>query len=229
MAFKNKYAPKTLDDLVIDAANLRVLKLMASQQLKDHLLLEGTNGTGKTSIIELLPTLTFGTNYQIEEVMGHKDFVINESVLNKWDNFISWGRFQDQASYILINEIDKITANLPLFWQWLDTNRECVTVIGTTNQVLAINKALRSRMKCLSLKPVTAINMLPRAQQIFASESLSIDEAYLLSELKAVEASGDIRKYLERMELVAIAIRSGEVNADGVLATTPQPSLKRVK
>ena len=81
MAFKNKYAPKTLDDLVIDAANLRVLKLMASQQLKDHLLLEGTNGTGKTSIIELLPTLTFGTNYQIEEVMGHKDFVINESVL----------------------------------------------------------------------------------------------------------------------------------------------------
>ena len=229
MAFKNKYSPKTLDDLVIDAANLRVLKLMASQQLKDHLLLEGTNGTGKTSIIELLPTLTFGTNYQIEEAMGHKDFVINESVLNKWDNFISWGRFQDQASYILINEIDKITANLPLFWQWLDTNRERVTVIGTTNQVLAINKALRSRMKCLSLKPVTAINMLPRAQQIFASEGLSIDEAYLLSELKAVEASGDIRKYLERMELVAIAIRSGEVNADGVLATTLKRSLKRVK
>ena len=57
----------------------------------------------------------------------------------------------------------------------------------------------------------------------------SVQYVPLLSELKAVEASGDIRKYLERMELVAIAIRSGEVNADGVLATTPQPSLKRVK
>jgi hypothetical protein len=84
-------------------------------------------------------------------------------------------------------------------------------------------------MKCLSLKPVTAINMLPRALQIFASEGLSIDESYLLSELKAVDAFGDIRKYLERMELVAIAIRSGEVDADGVLSTTPQRSLKRVK
>jgi replication-associated recombination protein RarA len=146
-----------------------------------------------------------------------------------WDYFISFNSSQQIASYVVINEIDKIKRNLPLFWQWLDTRREQVTVIGTTNKFLAIDQAMRSRMKCLTLQPVRAIDMLPRALQIMKAENLAIDETYLLSELQAVERLGDVRKYMERLELVAIALGTGAISPQGIQVPAAPRTMKRVK
>jgi len=229
MAFNSKYHPTALSDLVIEPDNLAILRLFENQSLKDHLLLEGTNGTGKTTITTLLPKLIHGTNYQVDEVWGHEDFVIDGSCVSKWDNFISFNCVQQIAPYVVINEIDKIKHNLPLFWQWLDLRREEVTVIGTTNKFLAIDQALRSRMKCLTLQPVRAIDMLPRALQIIQAEGLAVDKAYLLSELQAVERSGDIRKYMERLALVAIGLRTGAISPQGIQSSPAVRAIQRVK
>jgi replication-associated recombination protein RarA len=229
MAFNNKYDPKSLNDLVIDPNNLDILRLLANQAIKNHLLLEGTNGTGKTTITTLLPELIHGGNFSVEEVPGHEDFVIDSDCLCKWDNFVGFNRAQKIASYVVINEIDRIKRNLPLFWQWLDIRRDDVTVIGTTNKLLAVEKPMRSRMKCLSLQPIKAVEMLPRALQILQAENLRIDKAYLLSELQAVEHTQDIRKYMERLELVAIGLRAGAINPQGIQASQAPRMIKRVK
>jgi replication-associated recombination protein RarA len=229
MAFNGKYNPTQLSDLVIEPDNLAILRLFENQSLKNHLLLEGTNGTGKTTITSLLPKLIHGDNHQVEEVWGHEDFVIDSVCVSMWDNIISFNSSQQIASYVVINEIDKIKRNLPLFWQWLDTRREQVTVIGTTNKFLAIDQAMRSRMKCLTLQPVRAIDMLPRALQIMKAENLAIDETYLLSELQAVERLGDVRKYMERLELVAIALGTGAISPQGIQVPAAPRTMKRVK
>jgi replication-associated recombination protein RarA len=229
MAFNHRYDPKSLDDLVIDSNNKRILELFVTKELTDHLLLEGSNGTGKTTVTKLLPVLTCGQNQQVEDVKGSEDFVIDEYVLYGWDNFIGLCRVQGLAPYIVIDEIDKIKKNLPLFWQWLDTRRGQVTVIGTTNQLVAIPRPMRSRMRCLTLMPVRAVEMLPRAEDIFREEGLRASKPFLLQELSLVESSADIRKYMERLELVAIALRAGVVRPH-VNATASKPApFKRVK
>lgn len=229
MAFNNKYHPTALNDLVIEPDNLAILRLLEDRSLRDHLLLEGTNGTGKTTITTLLPKLIHGANYQVDEVWGNEDFMIDSSCVSNWDNFISFNSVQQIAPYVVINEIDKIKHNLPLFWQWLDLRREEVTVIGTTNKFFAIDQALRSRMKCLTLQPVRAIDMLPRALQIIQAEGLVVDKAYLLSELRTVERSGDIRKYMERLELIAIGLRTGAISPQGIQSSPAVRIIKRVK
>ncbi len=229
MAFNNKYDPKTLDDLVIDKNNLQILRLMTSQLIKDHLLLEGANGTGKSTITDLLPKLTHGQNYQVENIKAHEDFVIDKDVLLCWENFCGLARAQGDAAYIVIDEIDTIKKNHALFWQWLDTRRGTVTVIGTTNRLMAVPKAMRSRMKCLTFKPVKTIAMLPRAREIMKAENLVVNDNYLLSELTAVQSFGDIRKYMERLELVAVALRMGAIDSQGYQVAPSPRLLTRVK
>lgn len=229
MAFNGKYDPKTLDDLVIDPDNKYILELIASQTLKKSLILDGTNGTGKSTITKILPELTHGENYQIEKVRGNKNFVIDQQRLDAWLNIYSFNKFQGHATYIVIDEIDKIERDVPLFWQWLEDWEPSITVIGTTNRLLAIDKAIRSRAKCLTLQPIKAVDMLPRAKAIMQAEELTIDDSYLLSELKVVESLGDIRKYMERLELVAIGLRTGRINPQGQTLTPKRSMMRRVK
>jgi DNA polymerase III delta prime subunit len=229
MAFNGKYDPKTLDDLVIDPTNKHVLELMIAGKLQDHLLLEGANGTAKSTIAELLPRLKHGSAYQIEHVLGHEDFEISQQTLDLWAAQQAWCRINHEACYIVIDEIDTIEHGLSLLWQWLDGRRDCVTVIGTTNKLMAIPKAMRSRMKCLTFRPVKAIDMLPRALQIIQAEGLEVNKAYLLSELQAVEGSGDIRKYMERLALVAIGLRTGAISPQGIQSSPAVRAIHRVK
>jgi len=210
MAFNKKYDPQNLNDLVIDVNNKDILEMYKNSLIKDHLLLEGTNGTGKSTITKLLPELTHGNNFQVLNVYGSSTFVIDEKVLANWDNFCSWCQFNGCGAYIVIDEIDRILRHHSLLWQWLDLRINQVIVIGTTNRLMAIPKALRSRMKCLTLAPISAVEMLPRAIAIMRSENISIQSATLLTELKLIESLGDIRKYMERLERIAITYRSSQ-------------------
>lgn len=229
MAFGNRYDPKTLDDLVIEPNNKRVLQMMVAGHLSDHLILEGTNGTAKSTIAKLLPRLKHGEDHDIEHVKACADFEINQKLLDRWQNLQALSRISGKAQYFVIDEVDTLKNNLPLLWQWLDEWRAHVTVIGTTNRLMAIPRALRSRSKVLTFKPVKAVDMLPRARFILQSEGLDVSEAFLLNELQSVESFGDIRKYMERLELVCCSIR--EDNAAAAMQTPPKKRLnmRRVK
>ena len=196
MAFNGKYDPKTLNDLVIDPSNKRVLEMMVAGTIQDHLLLEGVNGTAKSTIAGLLPRLKHGDDHQVENVRCYEGFVIDQKMLDSWQNFYGWCRANRERAYIIIDEIDTLEKNLSLFWQWLDQRRDCVTVIGTTNKLMAVPRAMRSRMKCLTFRPLKAVDMLPRAAVIMQAEGVVVDQALLLAELEAVEALGGYSQIL---------------------------------
>lgn len=229
MAFFGKYDPKTLDDLVIDPNNKTVLEMMVAGQLQDHLLLEGTNGTAKSTIAELLPRLKHGEDYQIENVRCYEGFVIDQKMLDSWLNFYGLCRANHDAAFIIIDEINTLQINLSLFWQWLDQRRDCITVIGTTNKLMAVPRAMRSRMRCLTFRAVKAIDMLPRARFIMQSEGIVIDDGHLLAELGAIESTGDLRKYMQRLELLVHGIRSGSIATQSQAGEIKQSSIRRVK
>jgi replication-associated recombination protein RarA len=229
MAFNGKYDPQTLDDLVIEPNNKWVLEMMVKGLLNDHLILEGTNGTAKSTIAKLLPGLKHGQNYDIEHVKAHSGLVIDQWLLDQWQNIQAWSRVAGRAQYIMIDEIDTLGNHLSLFWQWLDEWRGHVTLIGTTNKVMAIPRALRSRAKVLTLKPVKAVDMLPRARFIMKSEGLDVSESFLLSELESVESLGDIRKYMERLECVYLNLCAGNLATPTPTLSNKRPKMRRVK
>lgn len=226
MAFSGRYDPSTLDDLVIDSDNREVLEMFVEQKLTGHLILEGTNGTGKTSIVNLLPKLRCPDGHNLIEVYGDSKFQLNQKLLEDWDRMIAYSRFYSGPLFIVINEIEQIASTTPLFWQWLDTKVGAVTVIGTTNRLMVVPKALRSRMRCLSFQPVTASAMMDRAREIMQSEGVLISDADLLRELESVEMFGDIRKYLDRLEIVAALYSPSAPNA--YVSTKPAPASSKV-
>jgi replication-associated recombination protein RarA len=229
MAFNGKYDPKTLDDLVIDPNNKRVLEMIVAGRLQDHLLLEGTNGTAKSTIANLLPKLKHGEDYEIAHVKAYEGFVIDQKLLDKWINIHGWCRGNQDATYIVIDEIDTLDKNHSLFWQWLDQWRDRITVIGTTNKLMAVPRAMRSRMNCLTFRPVKAIDMLPRAKVIMQSEGITIDDAALLAELVAIVSLGDIRKYMHQLERLVHDFRSVALVSKAPAIPTTKPIIKRVK
>ena len=229
MAFNDKYDPQTLDDLVIESNNKMVLEMMVKGLLSDHLILEGTNGTAKSTIAKLLPRLRHGQDYDIEHVKAHSGLVIDQNLLNQWQNIQAWSRVAGRAQYIMIDEIDTLGDKLSLFWQWLDEWRGHVTLIGTTNKVMAIPRALRSRAKVLTFKPVKAVDMLPRARFVMQSEGLDVSDSFLLNELQSVESLSDIRKYMERLEYVCVNLRAGNLVAPTQTPSNKRPKMRRVK
>lgn len=229
MAFNGRYDPHSLDDLVIDPYNKRVLEMMVSGQLRDHLLLEGTNGTAKSTIAALVPRLKHGEDCEVEHVKAFPGFALDQALLDKWVNMYSWNRINGNAFYLVIDEIDTIDKNHSLFWQWLDQWRDRIAVIGTTNKLMAVPRAMRSRMKCLTFRPLKAVDMLPRAAVIMRGESVVVDDARLLAELVTVEALGDIRKYLERLEVLVHDVRAGSIVPKAQTTHAHRPVIQRVK
>jgi replication-associated recombination protein RarA len=94
---------------------------------------------------------------------------------------------------------------------------------------MAVPKAIRSRMKCLTLKPITALQMFPRAQAIMQAENVTIQSAKLLKELELIESIGDIRKYMERLELIAIGNQSMQSSSMNMSNIFNKHGMKRVK
>lgn len=74
-----KYKPQTLSDVIYpNIAVERRIAGYATGQLEGHLLLWGPNGTGKTTVADLLPYAISGQNACIED----KDF---DELLSKKD------------------------------------------------------------------------------------------------------------------------------------------------
>ena len=222
MAFSDRYDPKTLDELVLVNPHNRVyLEHFVHQRIKSHLLMVGTNGTGKTSIANLIPTLIHGVgNFNLIKVAGDPSFEFKPSVLQIWDRHIDFSNFYNGPLFVIIDEIDKIKYGLPLLWQWLDLRKDVATVLVTTNEYFAVTKALRSRMHVLQFGPITARQMLPRALEIMRAEAVPISDQDLLAELQSVEHLGDVRKYMERLEFLALELRAQIAPAEA----TPAPS-----
>ena len=210
MAFSNRYDPKTLDDLVLANPQNRVyLDHFVHQRIKGHLLMVGTNGTGKTSIANLIPMLTHGAqNFNLITVAGDPSFEFKPRVLQIWDRHISFSHLYNGPLFVIIDEIDKIKHGLPLLWQWMDLRKDVATVLVTTNEYFAVTKALRSRMHVLQFGPITAQHMLPRAREIMRAESVPISDQDLLTELQSVEHLMDVRKYMARLEFLALELRA---------------------
>ena len=195
------YPPLALNDLVVSDQGIKeFLEDYTKGYVVNNLLLVGNNGTGKSTIAKLLPTLVEGHNPHFDELQGTEGFDVNGAV-TKLENIKHFAGLLDQKyHYIIFNELDKVKTNLAAFWQLMDAWGDRVVMIATANDYNKIDPCMRSRFKVVNLPPIKAKDFLPRAMEIFGKEKVNLKSDYMLEQLKLIEDFGDIRKYVDLLK-----------------------------
>ncbi len=135
-----KYFPKTWDDLILPT---RIKRILTENRDKSgyRLLLHSSPGTGKTTTARLICQ---GTDNEVMYLSGSNDFNI-ETFRSKVMSFSGGMSVLRKQKTVIIDECENIRNNIfDAFKILLD---QCVKVnfIFITNEVEAVNEAIRSR------------------------------------------------------------------------------------
>lgn len=223
--FLTKYEPASIDDIVFASEyNKQIIDLYAAGQKHGHLLLWGSQGSGKSSIASLLPKTIEQTDFTLHKIHASKIKNINE-LLKHMESLRDWSRFYGgrfNRYYLVVEELAFSHDNCSRFWTEIERIQSDSMVIITTNEPMKVDRSIRSRCECLEIQPASASQFLARAKWIVNQEGFDIDDANLLKVLLEVENLRDNRKYLQRLETVIglqrVAMEKAAVldNSEGV-------------
>lgn len=217
----DKYKPTNLGEVIYpnEAVRIRIQAYM-SGQLEGNLLLWGPNGTGKTSVADLLPQYISGSDAQVDT-----DF---ESILKRNDlggyiaNSCSVADLCGHKKYFMVfHEFDNVASNVNELWTAMDKHSDKLMVIITTNNPMSVHKSLRSRCDEIHFPALSARQVLPRAQKLLGAEGVNLPDTQVLHYLEQIEHFGDLRKYFSKLDEILLLSRMG-----AILPPTPSTSNK---
>jgi replication-associated recombination protein RarA len=228
MSFALKYAPKTLDEVVLGGITLKnkLAEYINGRDLKP-LILHGGVGTGKTTIANLLPHAIEGKKAEVTRLKAVEFNSINDVMQTFEDHTMFYQVFtinDQKRNYIISNEINFTPKAAIAFRDVIDDMIGHTQFIFTTNYIDQVDIALRDRSSCLVVPPVTAKDWLPRAQWILQQEGIALPDDQLLKVLSAqLQISSSNRKLLERLEDFVRSVRNPPSNPGGVIVEVPMP------
>ena len=191
-----KYAPNDLDELIYQNIGVeRRVKGYASKQLEGHIILHGPNGTGKTTLANLLVKQIGNQNPEVERKEAD-EFLAQPDLKKSLKQASAYAAMTTSEKFFLIlNEFDYSKKNLNKFWTALDACGSGVMAIITTNQPMDVHPSIRSRCDVIEMPGVCAEAALQRIQYCLSMEGVNLPDAQVLHYLKLQEQFLDLRRY----------------------------------
>lgn len=210
MKCEDKYAPTNLNEVIYPTQAVeRRIKAYAAGQLEGHVMLYGPNGTGKTTVANLLVRTIGGTNARLEDC-DVEELLAKPKLRDYLRNASAWSRITAGDKYFLIlNEFDYAKRGVNKLWTALDECGDDVMAIITTNNPMSIDRAVRSRFDMIEFAGIAAQAALPRIQYALKAEGLVLPDAQVLHYLKQIEHMMDMRKYFGKADDMLLLHRSG--------------------
>ena len=210
MKCENKYAPTNLNEVIYPSLAVeRRIKGYAAGQLEGHVMLYGPNGTGKTTVANLLVRAIGGKNARLEDC-DIEELLAKPKLRDYLRNASAWARIAPGDKYFLIlNEFDYAKRGVNKLWTALDECGDGAMAIITTNNPTSIDRAVRSRFDMIEIPGVSARAALPRIQHALNAEGLALPDPQVLFYLQEVEHMMDLRKYFKKADELLYLQRNG--------------------
>jgi len=204
-----KYAPNQLDEVIYPNVGVeRRINGYATKQLEGHIILHGPNGTGKTSLANLLVKEIGNQHPEIER--KDADELLAQLDLKKYlKQAAAYAAMTTSEKFFLIlNEFDYSKKNLNKFWTALDACGSGVMAIITTNQPMDVHPSVRSRCDVIEMPGVCAEAALQRIQYCLSMEGVNLPDAQVLHYLKLQEQFLDLRRYFRLADQIIYLIKN---------------------
>ena len=194
--------PRTIDEVVgqqhLLGQGAPLRRLIESDRVSS-VLLWGPPGTGKTTIAELIASMTYKHFERLSAVTaGVKD--VREIIESAERRLLLDGR----STVVFIDEIHRFTTNQQdALLHAVESGVLALVGATTENPAFSVNPALRSRSSVFALTAVGEQDIVEVLRRAAHAESVSIDEEALA--LIARRCTGDVRQALTSFE-VAISL-----------------------
>jgi len=200
MPFTEKYRPKTLNDILSQSSNIKILYECMKNERLPHMLFYGPSGTGKTSSIMALCKEYFGEHYKsmILELNGSDDRGINV-IRTQIKNFAKVKNLfcgcNDKPKIVILDEADSLTIDAQfalrrVIEKYTSNVRFCL-ICNYINRVIP---AVQSRCMIFKFPKLKMENMIERIEEILSNENLVMKKDSIMNICRF--AQGDFRKIL---------------------------------
>ena len=205
-----KYSPTNLSEVIYpNIAVERRIQGYATGQLEGHMILHGPNGTGKTTLANLLVRAIGGEDAVVES-NEHDELLDKRDLRGYLRQAAALARLTTSGKHFMVlNEFDTAKKKLSQFWTAMDACGDGVMVIMTTNKPMEIDPSIRSRCDLVEMPAISAAAALARVQFILQAEGLQLGSAQVLEYLLKRERWGDLRKYFGLADELLYMQRSG--------------------
>lgn len=197
-----KYRPNTLDNVLSQDYNIKILKESLRNNQIQHMLFYGPAGTGKTSTILALSKEYYGTYYKdmILELNGSDDRGINTirtqiKLFSRIKNLMH----PDKPKIIILDEADSLTYDAQfalrrVMEQYTNNVRFCL-ICNYLNKLIP---AIQSRCTLFKFSTIEYDKIYHKLQTIIIEEKLKIPKKSL--DMIIELSNGDFRKSLNFIE-----------------------------
>lgn len=198
--FVDKYRPKTFGEYVWkdDKIKNKIVEYVTAGAVP-HLLFAGTQGTGKTSLANVILHELHIPKADILWIPASRERKI-EDIQNKIGNFVNtWAFGPTGIKYVILDELDSVS---PAAQKMLRTDMEVysanVRFIATCNYVNKIIPAIRSRFQEFLFKSVDVTEFTVRLVEILNGEKIEFDFDLLENFVNATYP--DLRKCINLLQ-----------------------------
>ena len=193
-----KYAPKTLDDIILSKENRAFLEDVKKKQEVPNLMLASVPGTGKTLTSKIIATDILNCQYLYINASDENGI---DTIRNKVSIFAQTRSIDGKLKIIILDECDFLSQNAQaalrnIMEEYLGTTR----FILTCNYPFRVIHALHSRCQELDMTPPFD-DVLVHCIKILKEENISVPQDQkqkLVSLIK--ETYPDIRKCINKLQ-----------------------------
>ena len=199
-----KFRPKTLDDIVLDPLNKKILTNIIETGYFPNLLFYGPPGTGKTTtIINLVNSYQEKLNQKNKELMIHlnasdeRGIDIIRSQISQFVN--SKTMFNHGMKFVILDEVDYMTKNAQQALRYLLQNfSNSVRFCLICNYISRIDEGLQNEFLKLRFNQLPKTNIINFLNNISIRENLNLNQKSL--NLIQTLYKSDIRSMINVMQ-----------------------------